>query len=356
MKLRLFVRTDFPDVSMTSGVSSVETELLAHGYLMVRDGDDILGILTPEGVVEKGHRLVMDCMRDVPPLLAELCAWEALEIMQHGDFRAMPVFNDHRFAGVVTRTDLERASSDFQAELEQRVADRTEELIRINEELEKNITERKEAEEEIKNHREHLALINQILRHDLTNDLVVIQSALNLYKDSPEEEFLDKISSHAEKSLELIGRMRELEFFVSSHRRLEVCDMRDTIDEVIINYTFIDFKIKGKARVMADESLNSVIDNIITNAVNHGKADSIAITIDEAMGMCEVRIADNGTGIPDEIKEKVFEEGFIYGDTGHTGLGLHIVEKAMENYGGYAYVEDNKPKGAVFALRFKMVK
>jgi len=48
-----------------------------------------------------------------------------------------------------------------------------------------NITDRKQAEEEIKNHQEHLALINQILRHDLTNDLVVIQSAINLYNKSP---------------------------------------------------------------------------------------------------------------------------------------------------------------------------
>jgi len=107
---------------------------------------------------------------------------------------------------------------------------------------------------------------------------------------------------------------------------------------------------------MADDSLSSVIDNIIRNAVNHGKADRITITTGKERDMCEVRIADNGTGIPDEIKGKVFEEGFVYGDTGHTGLGLHIVEKAMENYGGYAYVEDNEPKGAVFALRFKMVK
>ena len=39
----------------------------------------------------------------------------------------------------------------------------------------------------------------------------------------------------------------------------------------------------------------------------------------------------------------------------HTGLGLHIVKKAMESYGGYAYVEDNEPKGAVFVMRFRMV-
>jgi len=71
--------------------------------------------------------------------------------------------------------------------------------------------------------------------------------------------------------------------------------------------------------------------------------------------MCEVRIADNGTGIPDEIKEKVFEEGFMHGDTGHTGIGLHIVQKAMESYGGYTWAENNEPKGTVIVLRFRMV-
>ncbi|MCD6486048.1 MAG: ATP-binding protein, partial [Syntrophobacterales bacterium] len=85
-------------------------------------------------------------------------------------------------------------------------------------------------------------------------------------------------------------------------------------------------------------------------------ADRITITTGKEDDMCEVRIADNGTGIPDEIKERIFEEGFMHGGTGHTGLGLHIVEKAMENYGGYAYVEDNEPQGAVFVLRFRMVK
>ena len=219
-----------------------------------------------------------------------------------------------------------------------------------------DIAARKQAEEEIKSHREHLALINQILRHDLTNDLVVIQSAINLYNKSPEDEFLEEISSRTKKSIELINSMRELETFISRHRELQIHDMRDTIDEVIKNYPSIDFDIKGKARVMADDSIASVIDNIIRNAVIHGKADKITITTGKERNMCEVRIADNGTGIPDDIKKKIFEEGFKYGDTGHTGIGLHIVEKAMESYGGYTWIEDNDPKGATFVLRFRMVK
>ena len=220
----------------------------------------------------------------------------------------------------------------------------------------RDITERKRAEAEIKSHQEHIALINQILRHDLTNDLVVIQSAINFYNESPEEGLLKEISSRTEKSLELIKNMRELEFFVSRHRKLKVCDMRDVIETVVENYPSVAFKIKGKARVMADDALSSVIDNIIGNAVIHGKADRITITTGKEGDMCAVRIADNGAGIPDDIKEKIFEEGFIYGDTGHTGIGLHIVEKAMESYGGYAYVEDNETKGTVIALRFRMVK
>ena len=128
MRLRPFIRTAFPVALATIGVSSVETELLAHGYVVVRHGDDILGILTPEDVVEKGHRLVMDCMREVPPLSAEQDAWQALETMRNGNFRAMPVFHEHRFAGVVTRTDLESVSSEFRTELENAVAARTRDL------------------------------------------------------------------------------------------------------------------------------------------------------------------------------------------------------------------------------------
>ncbi|RZB30779.1 MAG: hypothetical protein SRB1_03059 [Desulfobacteraceae bacterium Eth-SRB1] len=220
----------------------------------------------------------------------------------------------------------------------------------------RNITERKEAEEEVKSNREHLALINQILRHDLTNDLVVMKSSLNLYKVSREKALLEEAEDRVKKSLSLINRMRELEFFISRHSKLKPYKINDVIDETIKNYPFIDFEIKGRGQVMADDSLASVIDNIAGNAVIHGKADRITITADKKRDMCEVRIADNGTGIPDDIKANIFEEGFMHGDTGHTGMGLHIVQKAMENYGGYAYVEDNKPKGAVFVLRFRRVK
>jgi len=220
----------------------------------------------------------------------------------------------------------------------------------------KDITKRKQAEKELERHREHLRLINQILRHDIINDLAAVKSGLRLYKDSGDEGLLDDITKKVDKSVELIRETKELESFISSHKDLKFYNVKDVIKKVIENYGSIKFTIEGKGRVLADETLGSVIDNIIRNAIDHGKTDRIDITIDKQQIFCEVRIADYGVGIPDKMKEKIFEEGFRYGGTGHTGLGLYIVKKAMESYGGSAHVEDNSPAGAVFMLKLRRVR
>ena len=64
-----------------------------------------------------------------------------------------------------------------------------------------------------------------------------------------------------------------------------------------------------------------------------------------------VRISDNCRGIPDELKDRVFEEGFS--TSGSTGLGLFIAKKVIELLGGEINIYDNIPSGAVFELRLK---
>jgi len=115
----------------------------------------------------------------------------------------------------------------------------------------------------------------------------------------------------------------------------------------------IDFQINGFGRVLADEAIDSVIDNIIGNSITHGKADQIKINIDKLGGYLEIRISDNGTSIPDNVKDMVFEENYSYGDSGQTGQGLYIVKKTIERYGGHVFLEDNIPQGmiVVFSLQ-----
>jgi DNA-binding response OmpR family regulator len=228
-------------------------------------------------------------------------------------------------------------------------------ILQINAQLKQEITERKKTEEELKSHRDHIKLINRILRHDIINDLFVIDTELQLYDTLNDDELLKKAAVRVNKSVELINKMRELETFTSSYHGLKRYSITEVLEEVIASYPTIAFSIEGGGRVLADESLNSVMDNIINNAVVHGKTDRIDIGIRVKGEFREVRIADHGTGIPDEIKESIFEENFVHGETGNTGLGLYIVRKAMENYGGSVHVEDNVPGGAVFVLALRAV-
>jgi len=62
-------------------------------------------------------------------------------------------------------------------------------------ELHKEIEQRKRIEQELESNREHVKLINRILRHDITNNLSVIKSALNLYNKTNNEDMLDNIAN-----------------------------------------------------------------------------------------------------------------------------------------------------------------
>ena len=222
--------------------------------------------------------------------------------------------------------------------------------------LVENITELKNTELELSSHREHLRLINKILRHDLTNDLAIIQSSIKLFEKHGEERYLKDATRFISKSANLINRMRDLEKFISSHRGLRLYNIKELVDNVIKDYKDVDISVCGNCKVLANDSLSSVIDNIIRNAIVHGKTKTIDINIFDRKEKCFIQIADQGIGIPDDIKDKIFEENFKYGETGQTGIGLYIVKKSIQQLGGNVFVENNKPKGSIFTISLKLVK
>jgi len=141
--------------------------------------------------------------------------------------------------------------------------------------------------------------------------------------------------------------------FLDTHADLDEYDVKQVVQDVIKNYPDLEFKITGSGNAYADNALYSVFDNIISNAVRHGKTTQLDIDIIPGKEHCEIRFKDYGTGVPDEIKDKIFDEGYHYGKTGHTGIGLYIVQQTVEEYGGEVTVEDNKPHGAIFIIRMK---
>ncbi len=230
-------------------------------------------------------------------------------------------------------------------------------LNQKNIQIEQANKELSEKNKELEIHREHINLINQILRHDIRNNLSVINSAIRLFLKDGNKDLIHAIQVSVSKSLSLINNMREVEEFMTSNKKVKLIDLRNVINQVAeSHFDFdIDISVSGKAEVLADEAVFSVFDNLFNNAIIHGKADKINIEIKKNKKGCEVRVSDNGLGIPKEIKAKLFDEGFTFGEKGHTGIGLYLVKESIKRWGGKISVEDNKPVGSVFILCFKSV-
>jgi PAS domain S-box-containing protein len=218
----------------------------------------------------------------------------------------------------------------------------------------RDVTEQKKSKEKIDSLNEALRVINKTLRHDILNDLTVVMTACDIMHVE-DKRLEQKINKALKKSVSLIEQMRELERALVFDEDLSEKSLRSVAESVMKNYPDIKFSITGNCTILCDEAIYSVIDNIARNSVVHGKTDMIDISIRDKDVNCEMRIADYGKGILPDIKDKIFEEGESFGDTRGSGLGLYIVKKVIERYGGTIEVEDNNPSGVVFVLKFRKV-
>ena len=102
----------------------------------------------------------------------------------------------------------------------------------------------------------------------------------------------------------------------------------------------------------------SVVINLIENAIKYSEASTtVTVSLTDDARNVYMAVADNGIGIADAEKERVFAKFYRVGNedtrrTKGTGLGLYIVKRFVEIYKGQINIEDNKPAGSVFKLSF----
>ncbi|MEO8261939.1 MAG: ATP-binding protein [Pseudolysinimonas sp.] len=115
---------------------------------------------------------------------------------------------------------------------------------------------------------------------------------------------------------------------------------------------------KIRAEVFGDEQLLvTAVDNLISNAVQYspdGSRVGIGVTDDD--GVVEIAVTDQGVGIPDDEKDRVFERFFRVDaarsrNTGGSGLGLSIVKHVVQNHGGDVRVWSQHGRGSTFTIR-----
>ncbi|WP_080509869.1 ATP-binding protein [Halorubrum saccharovorum] len=242
------------------------------------------------------------------------------------------------------------------------------------------ITELRELEESLRQQREQLDVLNRVLRHDIRNDMNVVVAWGEMLEDevtSTGQEKLDRILRAGRHVVELTNVARDLSEIIHGDGTpdLKPIPLRQLLSEELEKRreTFANAEITmadppdQRTHVLANELLSSVFRNLVNNAVqhNHTAQPKVMISVEESDESVRIRVADNGPGISDDVKESLFREGKKGLESGGTGMGLFLVDSLVESYGGNVWIEDRveselfdtpdeaDPAGTVFIVELR---
>jgi signal transduction histidine kinase len=214
---------------------------------------------------------------------------------------------------------------------------------------------------------EHLRLLNRILRHDVRNDMAVVHGwseELAETLDGRRGEIADGIRESSEHVVGITGAVGDLMDAIDGDAAGSAVDLREVLlgelDRREATFPDATFEVGSvpDVEVAADDLLGSVFRNLLNNAVQHSDRPRprVEVSVEATDRSVVVSVADDGPGIPDGRREAVFgrtEEGL---DHPAAGLGLYLVDALVSKYGGDVWVEDRRPRGAVFRVELPRVR
>ncbi len=219
-----------------------------------------------------------------------------------------------------------------------------------------NNSKAKQTEKDLQMLNEKLRVVSGLTRHDVANKLMVIKSNSYLLKkqigDNPKfAKYLEDIDS-ALKSSEKILEFNRLYEKIGAEKpaNMNVADCFNKAATILPNLDAARFANECQGlEVMADSMLEQLFYNLIDNSLKHGeKVTQIKLYCIEEEKQIKLFYEDNGVGIPETNKVKVFEKGFSTGNG--SGLGLLLIKKIIEVY-GWSITEEGEPgKGAKFVI------
>jgi len=222
-------------------------------------------------------------------------------------------------------------------------------------------TEHVKAEENLKKSHEQLEIVNQKLnvvgsltRHDVANKLAVAKANIYLLKKKMKDE--PELKKYVDAVDEALNQSKKIFEFSSIYEKIgaekpENTNVADSFDEAfgLIPHTGIEIVNTAQGlTVLADSMLRQLFYNLIDNSLKHGKTvRKIQLSCTQNDREAKLTYEDDGVGIPQGDKSKIFLESFT---TGGSGLGLKLVKRMIEVY-GWTITEEGEPgKGAKFVI------
>lgn len=223
---------------------------------------------------------------------------------------------------------------------------------------------------------ERLSTIGQLLSsvlHDLKTPMAVIAGYTRELVDEPDRAMRERFAASILRQVELVNSMtRETLAFARGDRSVwirkvylkqffeELCDQLEHELEPRGVHVRLELEDRGIAH-FDQHKVQRAIHNLARNAaeaiaVARGASDGVApvgnFTVRVLRGADDalvIECEDDGPGIPEEIRERLFESFSTHGKAGGTGLGLAIVRKVVEDHGGTIEVE-SEPGRTLFRI------
>jgi PAS domain S-box-containing protein len=234
-----------------------------------------------------------------------------------------------------------------------------------------DITRRKQSEEALNKAKSRAELYLDLMGHDISNMNQAMMGYLEMAQElldlKGQEELIERPLEIIHHSSRLIASVKKLEKAQSGKYPLKIVDLGPVLKEVADAYATVPgraIKIKYTPVegycVRANDLLKDVFDHLLDNAIRHSTGPlevdlAVEAVAQDGRSCYRVSVTDNGPGIPDELKRKIFRlVDEATGSPGRRGLGLYMVRTLVESYNGRAWVEDRVPgdyhKGSRFVV------
>jgi len=280
------------------------------------------------------------------------------------DWVALGVFIGVALAiGVLTAAQVDRRRAAEQREAEMRAL--YEQLTAIGEERERLLEETARVQLLERVDEQRGALLRSV-SHDLRTPLATIRAVASdlrdgtVYDDSTRTELLAAVCDEAERLDRLVGNllsMSRIETGALKPERQAVA-LDELVHERLRRLTPLFRQVRVQVDIPAElplvdgdySQLDQVLTNLLENAARYAPPSStVRVEASDRGDMVEVRVVDEGIGVPDHERARIFEP-FRRGEGGASGVGLAICKAIVEAHGGAIDVRRTPGGGATFAF------
>jgi len=202
--------------------------------------------------------------------------------------------------------------------------------------------------------------------HEIKNPLTPMRLSVQSFErrfDPKDPKIVKKVKEFSKTLVQQIDTMGNIASAFSNFANMPA-QQKETLNVVSVTKLALDIFNEPYIHFICDEDeiiakldrtqLIRIVTNLVKNAIQamiNVESPRILVSVVAEKDKVKIQVADNGIGIPDEFKEKIYEPKFTTKTSG-MGLGLGMVRNIIENYGGTIGFTSQAGKGTVFTVKF----